>query len=149
MRRGRSYWFFTATAIVLLGMMLVSCASSSEQAAAQRSKARLDHVLSRAHTVLGIPESMLQPIRVQEQKIASGSGGFHYNYRDASSNYNLLYTQLIGIEQTAPEVLQQQTGQDIGALSSILAERGSQGFSQINAYQARFDNATKEFASAR
>ncbi|MGO8947214.1 MAG: L,D-transpeptidase [Ktedonobacterales bacterium] len=141
--------FSLATALVLSTMLLASCGSSSDQTAAQRSKARLDHELAYAHNDLGIPDSLLNPIETQEQKVSAGAGGFNYNYQDAASNYNLLYTQLIGVEQTAPQVLQQQTGQDIQALSEILSERRGQGFSQINAYQARFDEATKDFASAK
>jgi hypothetical protein len=141
--------FLLASGLVLCCMMLASCSTGGDQAAAQQSKARLDNQLAYARNVLGIPESLLAPIKSQEQKIAAGSGGFNYSYKDASANYRLLYTQLIGIEQTAPEVLQQQTGQDIEALSSILAERRSEGFSQVNAYQTRFDTATKEFATAR
>ena len=148
-RSGGGSGLFLATGLVLCCMMLASCSASGEQTTAQQSKARLDNQLVYARSVLGIPKSLLAPIQAQEQKVDAGSGGFNYNYKDAAANYNLLYTQLIGIEQTAPEVLQQQTGQDIGALSSILAERRSQGFSQVNAYQARFDEATKEFATAR
>ena len=148
-KRGVPLFFLLATALVLLSMMLASCGSGSDQTAASQSKARLDHELVHANHDLGIPNSLLLPIQNQENKVASGSGGFNYNYKDASSNYNLLYTELIGIEQTAPQVLQQQTGQDIQALSQILSERRSQGFSQINAYQARFDEATKDFATAK
>ena len=148
-RSGGGSGLFLATGLVLCCMMLASCSAGGDQAAAQQSKARLDNQLAYAHGVLGIPKSLLAPIQAQEKKVAAGAGGFNYNYKDATTNYNLLYTQLIGIEQTAPEVLQQQTGQDIEALSSILAERRSQGFSQVNAYQARFDEATKEFATAR
>jgi L,D-transpeptidase catalytic domain len=137
-----------ATGLVLFSMVLAACSASGDQGAAQQSKARLDNQLAYAHNVLGIPESLLAPIEAEERKIAAGSGGFNYSYKDASANYNLLYSQLIGIEQTAPEILQQQTGQDIEALSNILAERRSQGFSQVNVYQARFDEATKEYSAA-
>src|SRR5215472_9133472 len=100
--------FVLVVGLILLSMMLASCASSADQAAAQQSKARLDYELSHAHHDLGIPQALLQPIETQEQKISAGSSGFNYSYKDASSNYNLLYTQLIGVEQAAPQVLQQQ-----------------------------------------
>ena len=122
-KRRLPIFFLLATGLVLLSMMLAACGSSSDQTAAQQSKARLDHELVHAHNDLGIPESLLRPIENQENKVSAGAGGFNYNYQDATSNYNLLYTQLIGIEQTAPQVLQQQTGQDIQALSQILSER--------------------------
>jgi hypothetical protein len=141
--------FGLVVGLVLLSMMLASCASSSDQTAAQQSKARLDHELAHAQNGLGIPQSLLQPIETQEQKIAAGAGGFNYSYKDAASNYNLLYTQLIGVEQAAPQLLQQQAAQDIEALSKILTERRNQGFSQINAYQARFDQLTKDFSVAK
>jgi len=95
-----------ATGLVLCCIMLTSCSAGGDQAAAQRSKARLDNQLAYARNVLGIPRSLLAPIQAQEQKVAAGSGGFSYNYKDAAANYDLLYTQLIGIEQTAPEVRQ-------------------------------------------
>src|SRR5215469_7306852 len=141
--------FVMVVGLVLLSMTLASCASSGDQAAAQQSKARLDHELAFAYSSLGIPQSLLQPIETQEQKIAAGASGFNYSYKDAASNYDLLYTQLIGVEQTAPQVLQQQAAQDIEALSKILTERRNQGFSQINAYQTRFDQATKAFSVAK
>jgi hypothetical protein len=142
-------FFVLATGLVLLSMLLASCASSGDQAAAQQSKSKLDHELTHAHNDLGIPNSLLQPIESQEQKIASGAGGFNYNYQDAATNYNLLYNQLIGIEQTAPQVLQQQTGKDIQAFSKILNQRRSQGFSEANVYQARFDQASADFGNAK
>lgn len=148
-KRRLPIFFLLATALVLMSMMLASCGSNSNQTAAQRSKARLDHELIHAQNDLGIPQSLLKPIETQENKVSAGAGGFNYSYQNAATNYSLLYTQLIGIEQTAPQVLQQQTGQDIQALSQILTERRSQDFSQINAYQARFDDATKDFASAK
>ena len=146
--RSLRYGSFILTLAVALSMALASCSLDSHAGAAQASKAKLDNELRHARSGLGIPESLLQPIEKQEQSIASGQGGWSYNYQNAEKNYDLLYTQLTGIEQTAAQTLKSQAGKDIDAFTTALNARRNQGFTEVNVYQARLDNAIKSFNTA-
>ena len=149
-RRRRTPLAFTAlAALVLLSLLLGACATDPQQAAAQQSKSKLDAELRHAKVDLGVPDSMLAPIERQEQAVAAGAGGMHYSYHDAAANYTLLYTQLIGVEQTATQTLRTQAENDIQAFSTLLTTRRQQGFSEVNAYAARLDTALHDYAAAR
>ena len=139
-----SLLFVLGTALIALSMILSSCAPSPQQQASQQSKAKLDNELHHAKDDLGIPDSLLKPIETQEQQIASGNS----SAQDATANYNLLYSQLLGIEQTAAQTLKTQAVTDLQAFTTILNTRRSQGFTEINTYQARLDQALKDLNSA-
>ncbi len=136
-----------ALVAIVASTALAACAPDPHQTLAQQDKAKLDAELRHAHA-LGIPDSMLQPIEQQEAKIANGVGGWNYDYQNAASNYSLLYTQLIGVEQTAAQTLQKQAAEDIQAFANALQERQSQGFSEASAYQVRLGQLEQEFSSA-
>ena len=74
-----------------------------------------------------------------------------YNYQDAASNYTLLYTQLVGVEQTAGQTLKQQATDDIQAFSIAITSRRADGFDQaiIGVYQTRLDQASNDFNAAQ
>lgn len=151
-RRGR--WSARALLTALMGAsvvtaLLAGCGSSASQTLATQNKAKLDRELTHARTDLGLPDSMLQPIESQEHKIASGSNGWNYNYQDAASNYSLLYTQLVGVEQTAGETLKTQASADLKAFSEALTTRRSQGFSQSQVYEARLQQSIADLGSAQ
>ena len=135
--------------VVVVSMMLAGCGSDPNQPVAQQNKARLDSELQHARTTLGLPDTMLQPITSQEDKISSGEGGFNYNYEDAATNYTLLYNQLVGIEQNAQQTLQTQANDDIQAFSKAITQLRSEGFSEIEYYQARLDQAVQDFTNAK
>jgi hypothetical protein len=135
--------------VVVVSMMLAGCGSDPNQPVAQQNKARLDSELQHARTILGLPDTMLQPIISQEDKISSGEGGFNYNYEDAAANYTLLYNQLVGIEQNAQQTLQTQANDDIQAFSKAVNQLRSQGFSEIEYYQARLDQAVQDYTAAK
>ncbi len=143
------FLFAAASALVLFCMVLTACGPDASQAAAQQNKARLDTELRHARADLGIPDTMLQPIEAQERKVASGESGWNYSYADASSNYSLLYSQLVGIEQTAGQTLRAQSIQDMDAFTKALNTRRDQGFSEVSAYQDRLDQALRDFDAAR
>src|SRR5260221_11851714 len=124
-----------ATTLLLLSMLLTACASDAQQTAARQNKSKLDTELHHARTDLGLPDSLLQPITSQENKIASGEGGWSYNYTDAARNYTLLYNQLVGIQQTAGQPLKPQIAKDLYASTRPLKRRHSQGFTQIPAHK--------------
>lgn len=135
--------------VVVVTMTLAACGSDPNQVAAQQNKARLDNELKHARTTLGLPDSMLQPITSQEGQIASGEGGFNYNYQDAAANYTLLYNQLVSMEQNAQQTLQKQANDDITAFAQAVTQLRGEGFSEIDIYQARLDQAVQDFNAAK
>jgi hypothetical protein len=152
----RQGWRLRASLTAVIGMSVVSmlltaCGPAQGQAQAQQNKAKLDRELAHAKNDLGIPDSMLQPIESQENKIASGEGGWSYNYQDAAANYTLLYTQLVGVEQTATQTLKQQTTDDIQAFSTALTNRRAQGFDSaiLEVYQNRLNQTSSDFDAAQ
>lgn len=135
--------------VVVITMTLAACGSDPNQEAAQQNKSRLDNELRHARTTLGLPDSMLQPIVSQENKISSGEGGFNYNYQDAAANYTLLYNQLVSMEQNAQQTLQKQANDDIQAFAKAVTQLRAEGFSEIDVYQARLDQAVQDYNVAK
>ena len=143
---GRRRWLWTSLlALLLLSTVLSACGADASQQQAQQNKAKLDQELVHARKDLGIPDSLLQPVVTQEQKVSSGEGGLFYNYSDAAANYALLYNQLIGIEQSSGDLLKKQTQADLDAFTQILAKRRADGFIEADQYQARLDQALQDF----
>lgn len=148
-RRHPPVWVVAMLSLSVVSMLLSGCGSDANQPKAQANKAKLDAELHHAQVDLGMPQSMLGPIEQKEQQIASGVGGWNYNYADAASNYTLLYTQLTGLEQTASQTLSTQAQTDLKALTAALEERRGDGFAQVDAYQARLDSAIQQLAIAK
>lgn len=149
LRRSARWIVLTLMLLAVITMLLSACGAVGNQALAEQNKAKLNHELEHASKDLGIPSSMLAPITSQEQKIEDGEGGFNYNYDDAASNYQLLYTQLTSIEQTAVAQLQKQADADIQAFAQALSQAVSQGFSEGAVYQSRLDQARTDFSHAQ
>ncbi len=138
--------------LLLLGSELLSAFVPAAQVAqAHANKAKLDQELTHARTDLAIPDRLLTPIASQEQQVAdgAGAGGRFSSYAAAAQQYNLLYTQLLGVEKTALPVLEQQAQQDMQAFGAILNERRGEGFAALAAYQQRFDDAQQAFTNAK
>ncbi len=149
-RGSRRATVFAALAAALLAwsIILTGCAQDPNQSAADQNKAKLDHEIQHARS-LGIPDSLLQPVLAQEQAIAGGVGGVNYSAKDASTNYALLYTQVLGVEQTAEQTLKQQAQTDLQAFSAALESERSAGFGEANAYQNRLTQAFQDFGNAQ
>jgi L,D-transpeptidase-like protein len=152
----RQGWRLRVALIAVMGMsavsmLLTACGPAQGQAQADQNKAKLDREIAHAKSDLGLPDSMLQPIESQEAKIASGEGGWSYNYQDAAANYALLYTQLVGVEQTAGQTLKQQATDDVQAFSTALTNRRAQGFDKtiLAIYQNRLNQAGSDFSAAQ
>jgi hypothetical protein len=135
--------------VMLAGLTLAACGPDAAQAQAHQNKAKLDQELSHARKDLGLPDSLLQPVVTKEQQVASGDGGLFYNYSDAATEYSQLYTQLLSIEQSAPDALKTQAQADLQAFATILNQRQAEGFIEVSAYQARFDQAQQLFNAAQ
>ena len=146
-RRATVFAALTA-ALIAWSIILTGCAQDPNQTAATQNKAKLDQEIQHARS-LGIPASLLQPVLSQEQAIAGGVGGVNYSYKDASNNYALLYTQVLGIEQTAAQTLKQQAQTDLQAFSAALESERNAGFSEASAYQNRLSQAYQDFSNAQ
>lgn len=147
-QRGHLRWWPVMSALIVLAIVLSSCGSSADQARASRNKAQLDHEIQHARE-LGIPDSMLTSIVTQENKVAAGAGGWGYSYGDAASNYAQLYSQVLGVEQQSIDILKKSATSALGLFSDQLTMRKSQGFLEINAYQARLTQVQQDFNNAK
>jgi L,D-transpeptidase catalytic domain len=136
-------------ALLLLSTLLSACASQTQISQAHANKTKLDQELNHARTDLGIPDRLLAPVTGQEKKVADGDGGLTYDYDNAAKTYTALYNQLLAIEQSAPQTLNQQAQQDMQAFATILNQRRGEGFTEVSAYQARYDAAQQAYADAK
>jgi len=145
----RKMFALVVIGVALASMVLSACGTDPNQGVAQQNQAKLDRELTHANKDLGIPTSMLQPIESQEKSVESGAGGWGYNYKDAAYHYQVLYTQLIGLEQTAAQTLQKQADKDIQAFTTALNARRSDNFGFIDAYQRRLDQVLQAYGVAK
>jgi hypothetical protein len=136
-------------ALLLLTSLLTACASQAQIDQAHTNRAKLDQELTHARNDLGIPERLLTPVTTQEKKVADGDGGLTYDYDNAAKTYATLYTQLTAIEQSAPQTLMQQAQQDLLSFAAILTQRRGEGFTEVPAYQARYDAAQQAYDDAK
>jgi len=136
-------------ALLLASALLTACASQAQVTQAHANKAKLDQELTHARTDLGIPDRLLAPITTQEKKAAKDDGGLTYDFDNAAKTYAALYTQLIAIEQSAPQTLQQQAQADMQSFADILNQRRGEGFTEVPVYQARYDDAQQAYATAK
>jgi hypothetical protein len=135
--------------LLLAAIALASAALGPAALQAHANRAQLDHELTHARRDLGIPHRLLTPIIAQEQRVTGGAGGLFSNYPEAATTYHLLYLQLLSIEQTAQQTLQQQAQADLQACAAILTQRHAEGFSEAAAYQARCDAAQQDYDQAK
>jgi hypothetical protein len=136
--------------LVLLGSeLLTAFVPGAQVAQAHANKAKLDQELTHARTALAIPDRLLTPIASQEQQVANGDDGARFDSSAAATQYDLLYTQLLGVEKTALPALEQQAQEDMQAFGAILNERRGEGFAAVAAYQQRFDDAQQAFTNAK
>jgi len=139
-----------ALALWLCVLTLPGSTSPRLQASPARlDKSQLDHELLHARQGLGIPATMLAPIVSQEQQVAAVTTQSSVEQQQIASDYRTLYSQVLTLEQTSVQTLHDQTAGDIQLLIQALGERRSQGFGDINIYQARLDTALNLFAAAR
>jgi hypothetical protein len=136
-------------ALVLLSSLLSACASQAQIDQAHANKAKLDQELTHARNDLGLPERLLTSITSQEKKIADGDGGLTYDYENAAKSYAALHHQLLTIEQNAPQALMQQAQLDMQAFATILNQRRGEGFTEVAAYQSRYDAAQQAYEDAK
>jgi L,D-transpeptidase catalytic domain len=144
---------------MLVGMMLLitACGGSSQsQAQLNQNKAMLDQTLQHARSI-GIPESALQSIIKQEQRLSSTGAPFSpfndqpvtdYNTKLAS-NYQQLETQAEAIVSSISDQYNVQAQQDLQFFQSSLSALQQRKFGNTQAFTAQYNKDSSMLAAAQ
>ncbi|HXL36334.1 MAG TPA: L,D-transpeptidase [Ktedonobacteraceae bacterium] len=153
---------FRSTHIMLAGMLvgmmlLISACGGSSQSQAQlnQNKAMLDQTLQHARSI-GIPESALQSIIKQEQRLSSTRAPFSlfndqpvtdYNSKLAS-NYQQLETQTEAIVSSITDQYNVQAQQDLQFFQSSLSALQQRKVGNKQAFTAQYNKDSSLLAAA-
>lgn len=130
------------TLALLAVLLLNACGNDSQtQQQAGQSKIALDHALIQAQTI-GVPGSMLQPIKSQEGQLNNTSAPFgvfndqpvNEYYANLAQRYQVLAVQVSGLESQATQQLDYQASLDLENFESALAERQGQNFIEAKTF---------------
>jgi lipoprotein-anchoring transpeptidase ErfK/SrfK len=139
-------------------LFLTACGSLTPKGqAAQGEKARLDTAIQNAAKI-GVPASLLNPIRQQEARIAGnlsplGLFGDHNSdgaYTNAITSYQVLEGNVASAVAQAKQTARFQAHQDIQSFDALLQQRQNQGFdNEIPGYQARMNQVQQQYADGQ
>jgi hypothetical protein len=144
---------------MLVGMMLLitACGGSSQsQAQLNQNRAMLDQTLQHARSI-GIPESALQSIIKQEQRLSSTGAPFSpfndqpvtdYNTKLAS-NYQQLETQAEAIVSSISDQYNVQAQQDLQFFQSSLSALQQRKIGNTQAFTAQYNKDSSLLAAAQ
>ncbi|HEY7358786.1 MAG TPA: hypothetical protein VH590_20025, partial [Ktedonobacterales bacterium] len=151
--RGRMEWWLAALGVSLM-LFLTACGSLTPAGqSAQQEKARLDAAIQQV-VKLGVPESMLAPIRQQEARVANhlapvglfGDKNPDSAYQDATTSYKVLESEVSTVYAQAANQARFQAHQDIQTFDAMLQQRQNQGFdAEVPGYQARMTQVEQQF----
>lgn len=154
MGRSPQGWFIL---FALLALLLSACGSLTPKGqAAQQEQAKLNTMLQQA-AKMGVPASLLTPIRQQEQHVADGLGtpGLFGDrnpdsaYASAITSYRVLESEVASVTAQATQTAFFQANQDIQAFGAVLQERQNQGFAELSGYQARLTQAEQNLGKGQ
>lgn len=143
--------------LVLITFSLSACGGNPQlQQQASQNKQALDSSLAQARSI-GLPDSMLQPIVQQEQKLAGthaplgllGDQSVDDYYRNLALRYSQLNSQVIGLETQATQQFDFQASQDLQNLSNALAERQGQNLSAVQTFANQLTTYQQQLAKAQ
>ncbi len=152
----RPQWWLAALAVGLM-LFLSACGSLTPKGQqAQQEKARLDAMLSQA-AAIGVPATLLDPIRQQEQKVGSqakepglfGDSTPDSTYQSIIASYQALEAQVTTVVAQAAQDARMQAHQDIQNFDQLLQQRQNEGFQEVPAYQARLSKLEQDFDQAQ
>jgi hypothetical protein len=153
--RRRMEWWLAVLGVGLM-LLLTACGSLTPQGQnAQQEKARLDSAIQQA-LKLGVPESMLTPIRQQEARVANnlaplglfGDKNPDSAYQNAITSYQLLESEVATVYAQAANQARFQAHQDIQAFDAMLQQRQNQGFdTEIPGYQERMAQVQQQYSA--
>ena len=154
---------FRSTHIMLAGMLvgmmlfITACGGSSQsQAQLNQSKAKLDQTLQHARSI-GIPESALQTIIKQEQRLSSTGAPFtlfndqpvtDFNTKLAS-NYQQLEAQTETIVSSISDQSNIQAQQDLQFFQSGLSALQQRKIGNTQAFTAQYNQDSSRLAAAQ
>jgi hypothetical protein len=144
---------------MLVGMMLLitACGGSSQsQAQLNQNKAKLDQTLQHAKSI-GIPESALQSIIKQEQRLSSTGAPFSlFNdqpvtdyHTKLASNYQQLETQAEAIISSISDQYNVQAQQDMQFFQSSLSALQQRKVGNNQAFTAQYNKDSSLLAAAQ
>jgi hypothetical protein len=135
--------------IVLLGDGLLGLFTHISQTNAQNAKAGLDAALTDATTRMNVPETMLQPIRAQEQREATATDGSLSAYQHASDTYAKLTAQVKTIVNMPPSQARALTQKDLDQFAAGVDTLVKGDYIEAPGYQKRLEQAQASFQSAK
>ena len=154
---------FRSTHIMLTGMLvgmmilITACGGNSQsQAQLNQSKAKLDQTLQHARSI-GIPESALQTIIKQEQRLSSTGAPFtlfndqpvtDYNTKLAS-NYQQLETKAEAIVSSISDQYNVQAQQDMQFFQSSLSALQQRKAGNLQAFTTQYNKDSSLLAAAQ
>jgi lipoprotein-anchoring transpeptidase ErfK/SrfK len=135
--------------LVFLFVFLLSGCGSADQTSLQM-KAKLDAELQHAVT-LGVPQMDLQPISAAEAETVRATGplGVFTVFTtpdNLATRYQLLYTQVLGVEDQATDIARYQAQQELNRFAAAVQQRQSEGFKEAASFATRLSQAQEHFA---
>jgi L,D-transpeptidase catalytic domain len=145
------------SSVMLVMLLLSACGANPQtQQQANKSKANLDSLISRAETI-GVPASTLKPILQQEALLGNtnapitvfnGQPATDY-YANLTQRYQLLALQVNGLELQTTQQFDFQASLDIQGLENTLAERRAQNFVEVKTFTNQLTQYQNEMAKAQ
>lgn len=134
--------------LVLIASLLTGFFTNATRSAAQRDKAKLDAILVDARTNMYAPESLLAPIRHDEQQVASVEDGTVGGYQAASAAYVKLSQRTLAIEQMSPAQARALAQTDLSAFSAGVDTLVNGKYLEAVGYRKRLSQAQSDFSAA-
>jgi hypothetical protein len=147
----------TLSIVTVLMLLLSACGGDPQtQQSANISKADLDRLISQAQSI-GIPDTTLQPIILQESLISNSSAPITIfsnqpatdYYSNVAQRYQLLAVQVRGMETQITQQFDYQAALDIQNLENALAEKQAQNFVEAKTFADQLTQYQGQLAKAQ
>jgi lipoprotein-anchoring transpeptidase ErfK/SrfK len=136
-------------AAVLLSGGLYGLFTFINQSRAAGARASLDRAMVDAHTTASVPDPLLQPIRAQEQQVASATSGTPWGWDHAAAQYAQLQAQVAAIVQMDPQQARALTQKDLTRLAAGVAGLEKDQYQEAPSYRNRLQQAQNSFTAAK
>jgi hypothetical protein len=142
---------------ILLAILLSACNGNPQlQQQESQNKAELDSAIAHAK-VIGIPDSMLQPITGQENQLVHTNAPIglfsdqpvNDYYSNVAQRYALLTVEVNGLVSQSTQQFDYTASQDLQILENTLAERQAQNFVEAKAFANQLTQYQSQLAKAQ
>lgn len=142
--------------VMMVMIFLSACGGNSQaQEQASSSKSAFDSEVAHAQSI-GIPATMLTPIRNQATQLNATSAPFGLFNDQAVTSYNMnlaqrysmLTLETKGLEAQTTQQLDYQASQDLQTLATALAVRQGQKFVEVKTFAAQLSDYQAQLAKA-